>query len=263
MAEVGVRSAGGDPSSFVTRVPAGRYGEPAEIAAAAVWLLLDAPPFLTGAEVPTIRSCVAALLVLLALSLGREAITLRLVAAGAMIVLLLWPEALAGASFQLSFAAVTAIVALHESPLMQRWFGKREEGRAAALLRGIGEQFGAPQPLFLGREGDVDDRRIELPLRQQARGLGPDAAQNAPGNGANPCPDPRKDRSDHGSGRRRSLERCDRGGSRLRGGIAYRPGLRRHLGRKRDQPLRGPGRHGPCLPRRGGGRLAGRVGRAH
>ncbi len=41
----------------------------------------------------------------------------------------------------------------------------------AALLRGIGEQFGAPQPLFLGREGDVDDRRIELPLRQQARGL--------------------------------------------------------------------------------------------
>ncbi|WP_184167161.1 ComEC/Rec2 family competence protein [Sphingomonas kyeonggiensis] len=93
---------------------------------------------LTGAEVPTIRSCVAALLVLLALSLGREAITLRLVAAGAVIVLLLWPEALAGASFQLSFAAVTAIVALHESPFMHRWFGKREEGRGAALLRGIG-----------------------------------------------------------------------------------------------------------------------------
>ncbi|MDQ0250672.1 competence protein ComEC [Sphingomonas kyeonggiensis] len=94
--------------------------------------------WLTGAEVPTIRSCVAALLVLLALSLGREAITLRLVAAGATIVLLLWPEALAGASFQLSFAAVTAIVALHESPRMQGWFGKREEGRGAALPRGAG-----------------------------------------------------------------------------------------------------------------------------
>ncbi|NWP05556.1 competence protein ComEC, partial [Escherichia coli] len=94
--------------------------------------------WLTGAEVPTIRSCVAALLVLLALSLGREAITLRLVAAGAMLVLLLWPEALAGASFQLSFAAVTAIVALHESRYMHRWFGKREEGRGAALLRGAG-----------------------------------------------------------------------------------------------------------------------------
>ena len=94
--------------------------------------------WLTGAEVPTIRSCVAALLVLLALSLGREAITLRLVATGALLVLLLWPEVLAGASFQLSFAAVTAIVALHESPRMHRWFGKREEGRAAALLRGAG-----------------------------------------------------------------------------------------------------------------------------
>jgi len=94
--------------------------------------------WLTGAEVPTIRSCVAALLVLLALSLGREAITLRLVAAGAVIVLLLWPEALAGASFQLSFAAVTAIVALHESPLMERWFGKREEGRGMRLLRDLG-----------------------------------------------------------------------------------------------------------------------------
>lgn len=93
---------------------------------------------LTGAEVPTIRSCVAALLVLLALSLGREALTLRLVATGALVVLLLWPEALAGPSFQLSFAAVTAIVALHESPRMKRWFGRHEEDRGARLLRGLG-----------------------------------------------------------------------------------------------------------------------------
>ncbi len=94
--------------------------------------------WLTGAEVPTIRSCVAALLVLVALALGREAMTLRLVAAGAMVILLLWPEALAGASFQLSFAAVTAIVALHESPRVRRWFGPHEEGWGARLLRGGG-----------------------------------------------------------------------------------------------------------------------------
>jgi competence protein ComEC len=93
---------------------------------------------LTGAEVPTIRSCAAALLVLLALSLGREAITLRLVAAGAFLVLLLWPEALAGPSFQLSFAAVTAIVALHESPRVRGWFKRREEGAGRRLLRGLG-----------------------------------------------------------------------------------------------------------------------------
>lgn len=94
--------------------------------------------WLTGGQVPTIRSCVAALLVLVALSFGREALTLRLVAAGAMVVLLLWPESLAGPSFQLSFTAVAAIVALHESPHMRRWFEAREEGRALRIARGAG-----------------------------------------------------------------------------------------------------------------------------
>ena len=76
---------------------------------------------LTGAEVPTIRSCVAALLVLVALALGRDPVSPRLIAAGAMLVLLVWPEALMGPSFQLSFAAVTAIVALHDHPRMRAW----------------------------------------------------------------------------------------------------------------------------------------------
>lgn len=83
---------------------------------------------LTGAQVPTVRSCVAALLVLLAMALGRQALTLRLVAAGALIVLLIWPETLIGPSFQLSFAAIAAIVALHESPRVKGWFARRDEG---------------------------------------------------------------------------------------------------------------------------------------
>ncbi|UIJ43539.1 ComEC/Rec2 family competence protein [Sphingomonas cannabina] len=91
---------------------------------------------LTGAEVPTIRSCVAALLVLAALAMGREAVTLRLVAAGALAVMLLWPEAVAGASFQLSFAAVTAIVALHEGGRVRGWFAPREEARWRRIGRG-------------------------------------------------------------------------------------------------------------------------------
>ncbi|MCP3733346.1 ComEC family competence protein [Sphingomonas sp. RP10(2022)] len=93
---------------------------------------------LTGSQVPTIRSCVAALLVLAALVLGREAVTLRLVAAGALAVLLVRPEALTGASFQLSFAAIAAIVALHEHPRVHGWFERRDEGRGAKLLRGLG-----------------------------------------------------------------------------------------------------------------------------
>lgn len=95
---------------------------------------------LTGAEVPTIRSCVAALLVLAALAIGREAITLRLVASGALAVLLLFPEAIAGPSFQLSFAAITAIVALHESPRVKVWFARRDErwsARAGRILASL------------------------------------------------------------------------------------------------------------------------------
>lgn len=92
---------------------------------------------LTGAQVPTVRSCIAALLVLGGLALGREAISLRLVSAGALIVLLLWPEALVGPSFQMSFAAVTVIIALAET----RWFRDlthaREEGWAMKLARFI------------------------------------------------------------------------------------------------------------------------------
>ncbi|SIO00698.1 competence protein ComEC [Parasphingorhabdus marina DSM 22363] len=90
---------------------------------------------LTGAQVPTIRACVAALLVLAALMLGRSAFTLRMVAAGALFVLVFWPETLMGPSFQLSFAAVTAIIALHEHPVMQRWLAPREENYLRRIRR--------------------------------------------------------------------------------------------------------------------------------
>jgi competence protein ComEC len=97
---------------------------------------------LTGAQVPTVRSCVAALLVLGGIALGRDAISIRLIAAGALLVLLFRPEALAGASFQMSFAAVTAIVAMHSSGWARRLFLRREEGLAMragrALLATVG-----------------------------------------------------------------------------------------------------------------------------
>jgi competence protein ComEC len=88
---------------------------------------------------------VASLLVLAGLALGREAITLRLVAAGALIVLAFWPEALVGPSFQMSFAAVIAIVAIGEYPRFRAFVAAREEGwarrggrmLAATLLTGF------------------------------------------------------------------------------------------------------------------------------
>jgi competence protein ComEC len=110
------------------------------VAAAFAGLVAIAYTLFTGAEVPTVRSCAAALLVLIGIALGREAITLRLVATGAVIVLLFWPEAAAGPSFQLSFAAVTAIVALHEHPRAKALMARREEGwlkRFGRILLGL------------------------------------------------------------------------------------------------------------------------------
>jgi competence protein ComEC len=92
---------------------------------------------LTGAQVPTVRSCVAAVLILAGIALGRDAISLRLIAAGALIVLVFRPEALAGPSFQMSFAAVTAIVALHSTQWSRRLFQRREEGVPMRLARSV------------------------------------------------------------------------------------------------------------------------------
>jgi competence protein ComEC len=92
---------------------------------------------LTGAQVPTVRSCIVALLVLAGIALGREALSMRLLSVAALAILALKPEALAGASFQLSFAAVTAIIALHSTAWARRTFMRRDEGTPARLLRAL------------------------------------------------------------------------------------------------------------------------------
>jgi competence protein ComEC len=93
---------------------------------------------LTGAQVPTVRSCIAALLVLGGMALGRDAISLRLIAVGAILVLLIKPESVVGASFQLSFAAVTAIVALHSTGWARRAFQRRDDGFVIRIVRSLG-----------------------------------------------------------------------------------------------------------------------------
>ncbi len=93
---------------------------------------------LTGLQVPTVRSCIAALLVLAGVLLGREAISVRLLATGALVILLIRPEAIAGASFQLSFAAVMTLVTVYGSNRFKAWFERREEGMVRAALRSVG-----------------------------------------------------------------------------------------------------------------------------
>ena len=85
---------------------------------------------LSGAALPTVRACIAALLVLVALALGRQALSMRLIALAAMVVMLFWPESVIGPSFQLSFAAVIAIVALHNTAPMRRMRDRAGRGLA-------------------------------------------------------------------------------------------------------------------------------------
>lgn len=107
------------------------------VAAAAGALAGIGYTLLTGAEVPTIRSCVGAVLVLIALALGREALSMRMVAVAAFLVMLFWPEAVVGPSFQMSFAAVMAIVAVSGSEPVRRFMAPRDEGPLARGLRGL------------------------------------------------------------------------------------------------------------------------------
>jgi competence protein ComEC len=96
---------------------------------------------LTGAEVPTVRSCVAALLVLGALALGRDALSLRMVAVAGGFVLLLWPESAIGPSFQMSFSAVLAIIALSNSAPVRAFLAAREEHWWSHMARRVAMLF--------------------------------------------------------------------------------------------------------------------------
>ncbi|MGB3723191.1 MAG: ComEC/Rec2 family competence protein, partial [Pacificimonas sp.] len=93
---------------------------------------------IAGASVPSVRACIAVLIVLIGLATGREAISLRLVAVGATAILIWRPDYLLSPSFQLSFAAVTGIVALYQSAWGRKWSAPdRKRGWPARAGRSI------------------------------------------------------------------------------------------------------------------------------
>ena len=90
---------------------------------------------LTGSQVPTVRAVAGAVLVLGALALGRDPLSMRLLAVAAVMVMLFWPESLFGASFQMSFGAVMAIVALYGTAPVRRFTARRDESRLVRFGR--------------------------------------------------------------------------------------------------------------------------------
>jgi len=81
---------------------------------------------ISGATVPTQRAFMMMAVVMAAIMLDRTALSMRVVAFAAALVLPIAPESLLGASFQLSFVAVVALIATYET------FGHRFAGWRAA-----------------------------------------------------------------------------------------------------------------------------------
>ncbi|HEY8964285.1 MAG TPA: ComEC/Rec2 family competence protein [Alphaproteobacteria bacterium] len=102
-------------SGFALRYPIKKFAAGSAMMIGILYMLL------AGAPVPTQRAMLMTGIMLLAVMLDRSVLSLRTIAIAALIVLILHPEALIGASFQLSFAAVLAMIAFYEG-IGRDWF---------------------------------------------------------------------------------------------------------------------------------------------
>ncbi len=105
---------------FASRHPVRKY------AAAAALLTVFVYLFMSGAGIATQRSFLMLAVMLAALILDRPAITMRNLAIAAIIIILLQPHEVAGPSFQMSFAATAALVAVYTA-----WSTRRSRSAAA------------------------------------------------------------------------------------------------------------------------------------
>lgn len=89
---------------------------------------------LAGMPVPTERAMFMTGLALLAVMLDRAAMSMRTIALAAFFVLLIQPESVTGASFQLSFAAVLSMIAFYEGAGRRWGVASRDDGWARRLF---------------------------------------------------------------------------------------------------------------------------------
>jgi competence protein ComEC len=96
---------------------------------------------ISGAAFATVRSYIMISIMFLAVMLDRPALALRNVALAALLILVVWPESLLDPGFQMSFAAVVALVSAYE------WLRQRDEARGRSEPRGM---FGKAMLFFGG-----------------------------------------------------------------------------------------------------------------
>ncbi len=87
---------------------------------------------LTGAHLPIVRSFCMAALATLGIAMGRRAVSMRGLAVAAVVLLAIWPDEITGVSFQMSFAAVAALIAGYEA--LRPVFARSANGGAGRRL---------------------------------------------------------------------------------------------------------------------------------
>ncbi len=114
--------------ALALRYPIKKWAAAGALLAAFLYLLLS------GATVPSRRAFAMTGLVLLAVLVDRLSLSARTIAYAALAIMLMMPEAAAGPSFQMSFAAVVGLVAFYEAmrPRLSQWH------RHAGLARRCG-----------------------------------------------------------------------------------------------------------------------------
>ena len=91
--------------------------------------------FIAGATVQTQRALLMVGKVLVAVILDRRGLSIRLVAWAALAILVVAPESLLGPGFQISFAAVTALIATYETLSERRQYREYEHSRLPPWVR--------------------------------------------------------------------------------------------------------------------------------
>jgi competence protein ComEC len=110
--------------------PIKKWAAAAALFAAAFYLLLS------GSEVATQRSFFMTAVLLIAVMVDRRAVTFRTLAVAAMLVLVMFPEALVHPSFQMSFAATLGLVALVQIGMPRLFAAPDNSATARAALWG-------------------------------------------------------------------------------------------------------------------------------
>lgn len=87
---------------------------PRKPAAFAAWLIAGSYVVLSGMGVSTLRAYLMVSIALLAILFDRRVFTIRSVVLAAAVILVIWPESVVRAGFQMSFAATAALVVVYE-----------------------------------------------------------------------------------------------------------------------------------------------------